>query len=278
MVMATRAAVMRRMLRLETTRRQAPSRNLLLDSLAKDPSQVLTRAGMTGDAWQTTLLRSPYSRTLLLASRQSGKSQTASAIALRSALLQAGALVLLLSPTLRQSGELFRQKLLPLWRLLGRPLFWKKPTQLELELSNGSRIVSLPESEEGIRGFSAVNLLVIDEASRVSDDLYRAVRPMLAVSKGRLIALTTPFGKRGWFYEEWVSARAWNRVKVTAEQCPRISPEFLAEERAALGERWYAQEYLVSFEDVVGSLFRQEDIDAMLSDDVPALTIPGVSA
>jgi hypothetical protein len=190
-------------------------------------------------------------------------------------LLEGPALVLLLSPTLRQSGELFRQKLLPLWRKLGRPLFFRKPTQLELELSNGSRIVSLPESEEGIRGYSAVNLLVIDEASRVSDSLYHAVRPMLAVSRGRLMALTTPFGKRGWFFEEWIGPRAWNRVKITAEQCSRISPEFLAEERQALGDRWYSQEYLVSFEDVVGAVFRQEDIDAMLCDDVEPLYLQG---
>lgn len=228
---------------------------------------------MTADAWQTTLLRSQDSRLLLLCSRQAGKSQTAAALALRTALLEGPALVLLLSPTLRQSGELFRQKLLPLWRKLGRPLFSRKPTQLELELSNGSRVVSLPESEEGIRGFSSVNLLVIDEASRVGDSLYHAVRPMLAVSRGRLMALTTPFGKRGWFYEEWTGARAWNRVKITADQCPRISAEFLAEELETLGERWFSQEYFVTFADVVGAVFRQEDIEAALSDDVQPLFV-----
>ena len=54
---------------------------------------------------------------------------------------------------------------------------------------------------------------------------------MLAVSGGRLIALSTPFGKRGWFHAAWRSAEDWDRVKVTAEQCPRISAEFLVEER-----------------------------------------------
>jgi hypothetical protein len=45
-------------------------------------------------------------------------------------------------------------------------------------------------------------MLVIDEASRVDDTLYLAVRPLLAVSGGRLVALSTPFGKRGWFHDE----------------------------------------------------------------------------
>jgi phage FluMu gp28-like protein len=177
----------------------------------------------------------------------------------------------LLSPTLRQSGELFRDKLLPLWSALGRPLLLRPPTQLSLELANGSRIISLPESEGGIRGYSGVRLLVIDEAARVSDDLYRAVRPMLAVSQGRLIAMSTPFGKRGFFYEEWSSRRPWQRVKITAAQCPRITAEFLREEREALGERWMRQEYFCTFESTVGAVFSQSDIDAAMSQAIPPL-------
>ena len=114
-------------------------------------------------------------------------------------------------------------------------------------------------------------LLIIDEAARVNDSLYYAVRPMLAVSRGRMIALSTPFGKRGWFHDEWHGTGDWQRVKITADQCPRISVEFLAEERRALGERWYRQEYLCSFESVVDAVFAYEDIMAALSDDVKPL-------
>src|SRR5262249_55613339 len=158
--------------------------------------------------------RPPPPRTLALCSRQSGKSTAAAALALHQALTRPGSLVLLLSPTLRQSGELFRDKLLRLYRALGRPVPPRRQTQTELELANGSRVLSLPENEEGVRGFSSVGLLVIDEASRVSDDLYFAVRPMLAVSGGRLVALSTPYGQRGWFYEEWDHGGGWQRVRV----------------------------------------------------------------
>jgi hypothetical protein len=91
------------------------------------------------------------------------------------------------------------------------------------------------------------------------------------VVRGRLLALSTPAGKRGWFWEEWVSSRPWRRVRATAGECSRISPEFLREEREALGDRWYNQEYFCSFEELIGSLFRQEDIDRALAGDVAPL-------
>jgi hypothetical protein len=182
-------------------------------------------------------------------------------------LLEAPALVLLLSPTLRQSGELFRDKVLPLLGALGWPVPpLRKPSQLELHLSNGSRIVSLPESEEGIRCFSKVKLLVIDEAARVSEALYRAVRPMLSVSQGKLLCLSTPFGKRGFFYEAWSGKSRWHRVEVAARQCPRITDEFLSEELEEIGERWFRQEYENEFLDDVDSVFSHAQILAACSD------------
>jgi hypothetical protein len=218
---------------------------------------------MAPDDWQAALLRSRAARVLLLCCRQAGKSLTAAALALKTALLEPGSLVLLLSPTLRQSGELFR-KAADLYRTLGRPvpLAGPRENQLKLELANGSRLVSLPGEEGTVRGYSGAALLVIDEAARVSDDLYRAVRPMLAVSRGRLVALSTPFGRRGWFWESYTGAGRWERVEITAGQCPRITADFLAEEEAAIGARWFRQEYLCSFEDVVGAVFSADDIAA----------------
>jgi hypothetical protein len=64
-----------------------------------------------------------------------------------------------------------------------------------------------------------------------------------------------------------VSGEAWRRVKVPASLCPRITPQFLAEERAALGERWFRQEYGCNFEDVVGALLSAEGIAAMFANE-----------
>jgi len=142
---------------------------------------------------------------------------------------------------------------------------------LRLELDNGSRIVSLPGKEGTVRGYSGVRLLAIDEASRVVDELYYAVRPMLAVSQGRLLALSTPFGNRGWWFEAWRSDEPWERYEVPATLCPRISPEFLEEERRSMGHWWYEQEYLCRFMDAQDAVFRHDDIQAALTPDVSPL-------
>jgi hypothetical protein len=195
------------------------------------------------------------------------------ALALHTALSRPRALVLILSPSERQSQET-AQKVFGYYDGLGRPLPATKRTELQLHLANGSRVIALPSSEATIRGYSSAALLVVDEAARVSDELYGTVRPMLAVSRGRLVCLSTPFGKRGFFFGEWAGPERWLRLEVTARQCPRISPEFLAEERRSLGPRWYRQEYECSFEDAIGAVFSDEDIRASLHEDVAPL-FPG---
>jgi hypothetical protein len=223
-------------------------------ALALDPALLMEQAGLMPDPWQRAFLRSAAKRQLLLCSRQSGKSTVTAALALHTALYRAPALILLLSPSLRQSQELFR-KVLDVYHAVDSTIAPEQASTLRLELQNGSRIISLPGKEETIRGYSGVWLLVVDEASRVPDGLYYSVRPMLAVSGGRLVCLTTPFGKRGFFYQEWTEGQGWERVKITAEQCPRISPAFLAEERRSLGDWWYRQEYGCEFIETVDSVF-----------------------
>jgi hypothetical protein len=212
---------------------------------------------------------------MMLCTRQGGKSLTAAGLALRDALLRPGSLVLLLSPTLRQSGELFRDKVKRLYNALARPVATVQESTLTMELANGSRVISLPGNDEGtIRGYSNVTTLIVDEAARVSDPLYSAARPMLAISQGRLVCLSTPFGRRGWFWEAWHSDELWTRIKITATDCPRISAEFLAEERKALGPRWWSQEFMVTFEDLASAVFSGADVDAAIVPGVRPLEFP----
>src|SRR5215218_1933279 len=226
--------------------------------LALDRVAFAEKLGIVPDGWQGDFLRSSADRVLLNCSRQSGKSTMSAVIALHRALYHPGSLVLCLAPALRQSQELFA-KIAGFYRDLGRPVSPIGERRLSLELENGSRIITLPGTEKTIRGFSGVSLLIVDEAARVEDELYFAVRPMLAVSGGTLIMLSTPYGQRGVFYEAWTTGQGWERYTVTAEECPRISPEFLAEERLALPERVYRQEYECSFEAVEGAVFDISD-------------------
>jgi hypothetical protein len=222
---------------------------------ALDPAEILRVRGLSPDPWQQGFLLSRERHILLNCSRQSGKSTTVAALALHTLLFQPGSLTLLLSPSLRQSAELFR-KLMECFNALGRPAKSIACTRTQLELANHSRVVCLPGKEETVRSFSGVGLLIIDEAARVPDDLYRSVRPMLAVSRGRLICLSTPFGKRGFFHSEWTDGRApWQRFQITWKDCPRIQADFIEEETRAMGESWVRQEYLCSFEALEGLVY-----------------------
>jgi hypothetical protein len=232
------------------------------------------------DAWQAELLNSTSPRVLVLTSRQAGKSSTAAVAALHRALFHAGSLVLMVSPSQRQSSELFK-RCADLRRRLDPPPALEQDNQTSCVLANGSRIVSLPGDGDLIRGFAAVSLLLVDEAARVSDALLASIRPMMATNPaGRLIALTTPNGQRGWFHEAWQNGGDdWARFQVSADGVPRIDPAFLAAERRALGDAWFDQEYGCRFVAAAGAVFRPEDILRALSGDVeplfPSGTPPG---
>jgi hypothetical protein len=241
---------------------------------ALDPVRFARAAGYVPDEWQERLLRSSAPRILLNCARQSGKSLMTALLALHTALYVPGALVLLLSPGERQSGEIFR-KLMDAYRTLGRPTPATRENQLELELATRSRIIALPGEEGRIRSYSGAALLVVDEAARIADALYKSVRPMLAVSGGRLILLSTPWGKRGVFHQEWTQGLGWERYEVPASMCPRISPAFLEEERRALGNWWYQQEYECQFSETSDQIFSHEVLAASLSAEVKPLFATG---
>jgi hypothetical protein len=138
-----------------------------------------------------------------------------------------------------------------------------------MEMENLSRVVCFPCREDTIRGFANVSLLIIDEAARVPDHIYRAVRPMLAVSGGRLICLSTPWGKRGFFYDAWAKGgEEWHRVEIPASKVPRIMASFLEEERHNLGESFYRQEYECSFESMEGLVY--PDFEQCVVEELPA--------
>jgi phage FluMu gp28-like protein len=222
------------------------------------------------DPWQSRLLRSSSARIILNTSRQSGKSTSTSVLALHTGIYDAGSLILLVSPSLRQSKELFG-KVLMFLRALEPAEVLEEDNKSSCQLANGSRIVSLPSDAKTIRGYSGPRLIIEDEASRVDDEVHSAIRPMLAVGGGRLVLMSTPAGKRGHFYETWHGVGdGWEKIRLPAAECPRISPEFLAEERRTLGELVFAQEYMCEFHDTTTSAFITDLIDRAFTNEFPA--------
>jgi hypothetical protein len=239
-------------------------------AFALDRVSFASSLGLDPDPWQERLLRSTSPRVLLNCSRQSGKSTMSGVIALHRALYFPDSLVLCLAPSERQSKELFAKVSDSYRRLRGTPAP-ASDRKLGMHLPNGSRIEALPGSERTVRGFSGTSLLIVDEAARVDDELYYAVRPMLAVSGGSLMMLTTPYGKRGVFHEEWTGGRGWDRYEVPAAECPRITTEFLEEERETLPSYVYRQEYECSFEETEDAVFTHEMVQGAVTPDVKPL-------
>ena len=172
---------------------------------ALDPALIGAEVGLTLDPWQAKLLRDQPQRTMLLCVKAAGKTTVSALLGLNMALMSPGALIIIVSPSQRQSAEMLRTVKNFHARMNGVARLGTESV-LKLELQNGSRIIALPGTEQTIRGYAGADLVVIDEAARVEDELLAAVRPMLATSNGKLIALTTPAGKRGWFFETWTRA------------------------------------------------------------------------
>jgi hypothetical protein len=217
------------------------------------PVAPMTRLGMAEalgfrlDPWQHDVLTSEARQLLLNVCRQGGKSTISALLGLHTALARDNQLVLIVSPGERQSQLLFKQ-LLRFYHGLGRPIPARTENVLSLTLANGSEIHALPGDEDRVRGFSDVDLILADEAARIPDQMMAAMRPMLAISGGRLIAMSTPWGKRGWWYDAWAHGGAdWQRFAVPWHACPRIAPEFIEQERRALPDIWFRSEYCCEF-------------------------------
>ena len=231
--------------------------------------------GFMAEASQVEFLASKAKRGIVNCSRQWGKSTLAAIKVLHRAWTRPGSLVLVVSPTLRQSG-LFLSKVRRLTKACPemRGNVKKDPDHaLSLSFPNDSLIVGLPAIEGNIRGFDAVSMIVIDEAARVPDIVYKTVRPMLAVGSGDLWLLSTPMGQRGFFYEEFAfGGERWTRFEAPATACPeRITAAFLEEELESMGAAWVKQEYFCEFVDMGGTMFDRQLVEDAVSAEIKAL-------
>jgi hypothetical protein len=226
------------------------------------------RLGFDPNPLQESVLRGGR-RGILNCTRQWGKSTVAAAKAVHRAYCRPDSLILVLSPSGKQSGELIR-KAEEFVSRLGIKVRGDGTNEISIAFPNRSRIVGLPHEETTSRGFSKVSLMLIDEASRVEDKLYRAMRPTLAVGNGDLWLMSTPNGKRGFFHAEWTAGgEKWQRISATAEECPWIDPEFLDDERKSMTDAFFRQEYMCEFGEAEGRVFSQESIDAAFQDYEP---------
>ena len=121
------------------------------------------------------------------------------------------------------------------------------------------------ETGEGLRG-DTIKKLMIDEGSRMSEEFFISVTPMLSVAKGSLDIASTPFGKRDkenreTFFYKCSFDDSFKKFYASAEDCPRHSKEFLAKEKERMTKLQYAQEYLAKFLDDLQRVFSDKLIN-----------------
>lgn len=232
--------------------------------------------GFTGrlDPWQADVIRSRVPNVIMCCTRQAGKSTIAALKAAHLAFYQPRRMVLVVSKKEEQAKNVFDS----IERMIGvteevtgvtRGANREEDHKTGLRLKNGSRVVCAVGKEETIRSFSAVDLLIEDEAAFVPDEVNGAVTPMLRVSKGQMLMLSTPNGQRGHFWKAWTGSEEWDRYEITADKVSRIDPQDIERDRREKGDAFVRQEYFCEFVGEVDSVFNADQVRAALSDAVP---------
>jgi hypothetical protein len=244
---------------------------LMAKDLARcfDRALLASDAGVVLDKWQKNLLNSASTRVLCLAPRQSGKTEAVVWRCIWQAIYDPG-LIVIASPSLNQSSEFFRRFMQRYRALDGVPDITAE-SALRCELANGSRVRCFPGSEKSVRGFASVKLIFVDEAARVDDELFVALKPMLAVTRGAFYMCSTPHGRRGEFYNVWSEGEGWERVTIRADQCPRLSPDVLKQQLRELGPAMFKQEFGLEFVDAAEAMFPVELIDRAFDERIRAI-------
>lgn len=234
----------------------------------RSPLDFANALGVALDPWQRAALTTATHDILLLVTRQGGKGEVATFLALDQVLNVPGSTTVVVSRADRQAKRLLR-RIKRRYRQLSDVPPVITDSVYAFELRNGAEILALPGSEETIRGIEAVDLLIIDEAALVPDDLFHAVYPMLATTDGRCVAMSTARGRRGWFYREFMEGGdEWHREVITWKHVPRLKAEWIARTRRRLGEFSFVQEFECEFLDDVTQFFATELIASAKSGEV----------
>ena len=184
------------------------------------------------DDWQKKIL-AEKGDICLCSGRQVGKSQIIGIKAAEHAINNPNHIVIIGAAIERQATHIFWMVKNYLTDNYSKKIKGRMTTTFA-ELKNGSQVRCLPVGDDGlgIRGFTA-HVLIIDEAAFVNPKAWSGIRPVLATTKGQLILLSTPFGTEGYFAECYQNPRFY-RDHVSSEDCPRITKEFLAEEKRTM--------------------------------------------
>lgn len=148
----------------------------------------------------------------------------------------------------------------------------QKATKSTIHLNNGSWIIARPVGNTGdaVRGFTG-DILIIDEASRMNEMIFEAAEPTLASTGGQIWMCSTPFGKKGYFYNCYLNEdKSFKVIHVeSTEEIYKTRPlsdawsemrrekalERLNRAKNRMSSMAYAQEHLAQFVDDLQQFF-----------------------
>lgn len=243
--------------------------DLDLKRLVTEPSYFVEEfIGVEPFDYQKEFLDSDSNRKLFVAGRRVGKSRSAAWKALWYAITHSDAEVLLTAKTQRQSMELFRQIKSEIRSSKAEEDEWgiQRETRTEVNFSNNSRIVCLPLGRDGsnIRGYGA-DLLIVDEAAYVPEDIFQEVlMPFLAVGENQFVMISTPRGKRGFFWKRYDEAqRGENRYfvqQVPTWENPRVPEQWVENQKKNLTPMQFKREIRGQFDENADAYFTEEEV------------------
>ena len=218
------------------------------------------------DEWQKKVMETK-GNICLCSGRQVGKSFVISRKACEYAIANRNKTIMVIASVERQA-YLLLEKILQYLENNYKNLIKKgknKPTKHKVALTNGSVIHCLPTglTGYGIRGYT-VDLLIADEAAFIPEEVWTAVTPMLAVTKGTIILLSTPHGTGSYFHRCFQPNSGFTKFNVSSEDCPRKDQDFLDREKARMSKLQYAQEYLGEFVDDLQQVFPDDLIKSSM--------------
>lgn len=223
--------------------------------------------GLDLDAWQRlyceTALKDP--RIAIVACRQSGKSTVTSGFGAWLMRSYPGTMILVASKSLNQAKYFIEKMREALAHEFER---FPEDNKFSLMLPNGSRVVAIPAmNPDAGRGYSP-DLVILDEAAFAHEKLLIVLSPSLAATQGAIHMISSPNGPTGLFYEA-VAGKGkdvyWSmRIKYT--DCPRITPEFIENERRLMSDHQFRQEYEAEFVAPQGAFFGYDALRTLIED------------
>ncbi len=216
----------------------------------------INKPWLTLDPWQQELINSKGD-VVVVSGRQCGKSTGVSQLAGDVAKNIPDSFILIGAYVIEQAQLIFRK--IHDYMLAVYPKEIKGHVTLNfMELKNGSKICCRPigDTGSGMRGYSAT-MIIIDEAAFVPNRAWEAIEPVISVTKGRTILLSTPQGKRGFFYKATIN-KNYKLMQISARDCPRHTKKFLDQKKAEMSPVAFATEYLGEFIDDYNRKFTEE--------------------